>query len=245
MSDVITPFEELNIIDDFLANALAGDEKVGADFVRVLVQGLLQTELGDNIRINVQRAIIGNTPEQRGIRLVIEVLDYEENGEAQSPKIIYDIEPNKRKEIDIVKHNRFYQAKIDSRNLASGEKDFIKLPNLYVITITNYDPFGHDYVSIVKISPEARMEYMMWEEKIFYEKLEAKEAGRVQGHAEGHAEGCSALRDTLKAILCEKGSVTECLEKRIISENDFEVLSRWIRIAAKVESVEQFMSDME
>lgn len=37
MGDIITPFEELNIIDDFLANALAGDEKVGADFVRVLV----------------------------------------------------------------------------------------------------------------------------------------------------------------------------------------------------------------
>ena len=99
----------------------------------------------------------------------------------------------------------------------------------------------HDYVSIVKISPEARMEYMMLEEKIFYEKLEAKEAGRVQEHT----EGCSVLCNTLMAILCEKGSVTERLEKRIMSENDFEVLSRWIRIAAKVESVEQFMSDME
>ena len=300
MRDTITPFEELNIIDDSLANALAGDEKVGTDFVRVLVQGLLQTELGDNIRINVQRAIIGNTPEQRGIRLDIEVLDYEESSEHKTPKIIYDIEPNNRKDIDIVKHNRFYQAKIDSRNLASGERDFIKLPNLYVVTITNYDPFGfdymlytvhnkcdevpelpyeddlhflyfnttgskggsealkalltyiqysdecnvkdevtkklHDYVSIVKISPEARMEYMMWEEKIFYEKRDAMEAGR--------AEGRNVLSSTLMEILGEKGFVTESVKEKIMSENDFDILSRWIRVAAKVETIKQFENEM-
>ena len=30
--------------------------------------------------------------------------------------------------------------------MKSGEKDFIKLPNLYIITITNYDPFGYNYM---------------------------------------------------------------------------------------------------
>lgn len=149
------------------------------------------------------------------------------------------MEPNKRKDFDIIKHNRFYQAKIDSRNLDVGEKDFIKLPNLFVIMITNYDPFGHDfmlytvhnkcnevpeleyedglcflyfnttgnrggndslkkllvyiqdsksynvtdeatqrlheYVSAVKELPEMRDAYMMWEEKIFYERRDAKE----------------------------------------------------------------------
>lgn len=45
-----------------------------------------------------------------------------------------------------MKHNRFYQAKIDSQNLASGERDFVNLPNLFVVTITNYDPFGYDYM---------------------------------------------------------------------------------------------------
>ena len=32
----------------------------------------------------------------------------------------------------------------------------------------------HDYVSSVKVLPEVKMEYMMWEEKIFYEKRDAK-----------------------------------------------------------------------
>ena len=30
--------------------------------------------------------------------------------------------------------------------MKSGETDFEKLPNLYVITITNFDPFGYDYM---------------------------------------------------------------------------------------------------
>ncbi len=47
---------------------------------------------------------------------------------------------------NLPKHNRFYQAKIDSRNLKSGEDDFENLPNLFVIMITNYDPFGYDYM---------------------------------------------------------------------------------------------------
>ena len=253
MSYTIKPLEELNIMDDFLANAIASDAKIGPAFVRALVRGLLQKELGDNIRINVQRAIQGNTPTQRGIRLDIEVLDFEEDISELHPKYVYDIEPNQRKDIDIIKHNRFYQAKIDSQNLSSGEKDFIRLPSLFVITITNYDPFGydymlytirnkcaevpelkyedglcflyfnttgtnggnqalknlltyiqeskacnvtdaatkelHDYVSSVKVFPEVRMEYMMWEEKIFYEKRDAKEEGRAEGLIEGRAEG--------------------------------------------------------
>ena len=36
----------------------------------------------------------------------------------------------------------------------------------------------HDYLSIVKESPEERIKYMMWEEKLFYERRDAKEGGR-------------------------------------------------------------------
>ena len=54
--------------------------------------------------------------------------------------------PNLRNDLNLPKHNRFYQAKIDSRGLRSGERDFTKLPNLYILTILNYDPFGRDYM---------------------------------------------------------------------------------------------------
>lgn len=239
MKKNITPFEELSIIDDYMANAAASDARVGKQFSRTLVEGLLQIKLGENIRVNIQRAIVGDTPLKRGIRLDIEVLEYEADGGSVLPINVYNIEPNKRKDIDIIKHNRFYQAKIDSRNLDSGEKDFVNLPNLFVIMITNYDPFGydymlytirnqcveipdlkyedglcflyfnttgslggseelknlltyiqnsnsknvtndiikqlHEYLCQVKESPEVRAEYMLWEEKIFYERRDAKE----------------------------------------------------------------------
>ena len=40
----------------------------------------------------------------------------------------------------------------------------------------------HDYVSSVKVSPEVRVEYMMWEEKIFYEKEMRKRKAVKKGN---------------------------------------------------------------
>jgi len=37
-------------------------------------------------------------------------------------------------------------VKIDGRYLHSGDRNFDHLPNLYILTITNYDPFGYDYM---------------------------------------------------------------------------------------------------
>ena len=44
------------------------------------------------------------------------------------------------------RRSRFYQAKLDSKGLESGEKNWSNLPDLYVIMISNYDPFGYDYM---------------------------------------------------------------------------------------------------
>ena len=192
MMYISKPFEDLDIIDDFLMNALASDPEVRDEFCRT----------------------------------------------------IYDIEPHKQKNLDLCKRNRFYQAKIDSQNLKAGEKDFVILPNLFVISITNYDPFGYDYmlytvhntceevpelkyedglcflyfntkgtkggnssikkllnyigeskidnvtdeatkklhdcVSKVKVSPEVRLAHMTLEEKIFYWKRDAKDEERIR-----------------------------------------------------------------
>ena len=71
------PFEELDVIDDFLMNVLASDEEVGEIFSRALLKGLLQREVG-NIRINVQRVIPASIPEQRGIRMDVEIIEGED-----------------------------------------------------------------------------------------------------------------------------------------------------------------------
>lgn len=64
-----------------------------------------------------------------------------ENGTVRN---VYDLEPHKKNDLDFPRHNRFYFAKIDGRYVESGLKDFSKIPNLYVISITNFDLFGKD-----------------------------------------------------------------------------------------------------
>ena len=146
MSYTNKKFEELNVIDDFLMNAVATDETVGVPFCRALLSVLLQRKIG-KIKVIPQRTIPALTPKMRGIRLDVEVEEYQGETDINLPPAnMYDIEPNLRKNLNLPKHNRFYQAKIDSRRLKSGEKDFAKLPNLYVISITDFDPFGQDYM---------------------------------------------------------------------------------------------------
>ena len=277
-------------------SAAACDEEVGEEFSRTLVSGLLQRELG-TIQVGIQKVIFPNTPDQRGIRLDIEVDEYEIIDGEISIKNIYDIEPNKRKEVNLPKHNRFYQAKIDSRNLKSGEEDFENLPNLFVIMITNYDPFGYDYmmytiqnqckelpeleykdgltfvyfnttgtkggnsaiksllnfiqkskienvtdevtkklhdcISKVKISPELRMEYMKWDAMIFYERRDAKNEGKIEGKIESIIE-----------LLEEIGEIPSDLKDKILNETDLEKIKSWLKLAAKVDSIEEFQEKM-
>ena len=77
MSYTTKPFEDLDLIDDFLRNAAVGDEEVGEVFSRTLLEGLLQRELG-NIQISIQKVILPDSPNHRGIRLDVEVNEYEE-----------------------------------------------------------------------------------------------------------------------------------------------------------------------
>lgn len=132
--------EDLNVIDDFLMNAAASDREGGEEFCRLVLSTLLEREVG-KIHVNAQKVIPAGAPNLRGIRMDVEVI--ESAGELIN---VYDIEPCRYHKRGLEKSNRFYQAKIDSRYMESGERDFTKLPNLYIITILPYDPFGEDYM---------------------------------------------------------------------------------------------------
>lgn len=137
--------EELNIMDDFLLNIIATDAEVGEDFCREVLSVLLQRDIG-SIRVVSQRTIPALAPSLRGIRMDVEIKeDLTQTGPLPAMNI-YDLEPHIRNDLDLPRHNRFYQARIDSRYIHSGERDFSSLPNLYVITILDYDPFGYDYM---------------------------------------------------------------------------------------------------
>ena len=59
-------------------------------------------------------------------------------------------------------------TKIDSRYLKSGERDFSKLPNLYVITILNYDPFGYDYMMYNVCNQCKEVPELEYEDGLYY-----------------------------------------------------------------------------
>lgn len=285
---------ELNLMDDFLMGAVASDEKFGAEFCRIVLSTFLGRNIGE-VRVVAQRTILAATPKLRGIRMDVEVTEPLETSVGGLPAMnIYDIEPHIPRNGDLAKRNRFYQAKIDGRSAVSGMDDFSRVPNLYVITITPYDPFGydymmytvrnqcrevpdmvyddglqfiylnprgkkggtksiremlryfqdsreanatndtlkkiHDYVSKVKVLPEVEKEYMKFEEIIYYERKEADRQRRLEDIWE--------LMEEYGEIPIE---VKECMEK----EENNEVLKKWHKLAAKSESINDFVKNMD
>ena len=133
--------QELDLIDNFLSNAIASNSELSEPFYRLLLSVLLGKEL-KTVRVLAQQIIPATTPELRGIRMDVEITEYDKGNITG----IYNVEPHLKDGLHLPRHNRYYQAKIDGRYVKRGLKDFSEIPNLYVITITNYDIFERDYM---------------------------------------------------------------------------------------------------
>ena len=213
--------EDLNVLDDFMFSAAASDEEVGKEFCRTVLSVLLQKELGE-IQITAQKTILPCTPEMRGIRMDVEV---KEPLEDTLPSLnVYDVEPHLRKEKYFPRHNRFYQAKIDSRYIRSGERDFGNLPNLFVLTITEYDPFGKDQM-IYTVSNSCREEPgLKYDDGLVFYYFNTK----------GKKGGTPEIRAMLKYMI-------ESTEKNVVNE-DIRNLHRCVeRVKVLPEVREEFM----
>ena len=285
--------EEMDVMDDFLVNAAALDQEVGEEFCRLILETLLQRQIG-KIHITAQKTLQGILPEKRGIRMDVEILEGEDQ---ESGVNIYDLEPHLRKDMNVPKHNRFYQAVIDSRQLASGDREFDKLPNLYIVTILNYDIFGKGYmkycvhnhceevpevdyedgltflyfntggtrggneaihalltylqdsrkenvvdeatdrlhrlITKVKEKPEVKLEYMKFEDIIYWEKKDSYKESETAGRE-------SAYKEMIISLLETQGEVPSDLKDKINAIEDTGILERLVRQAASVSSTEAF-----
>ena len=134
--------DEMNLIDDFLMSAVASDAEEGAECCRIILSSLLNREIG-KVRVIAQRFLPGLTPELRGIRMDVEVIE-EDMAKGCAAANIYDLEPHTANDMNFARANRFRQAKVDNRYMKSGDNEFQHLPDLYIITITNFDLFGKD-----------------------------------------------------------------------------------------------------
>lgn len=65
--------------------------------------------------------------------------------------------------------------------------------------------------------------------------------GEELGKEEGKIEG---KRDSILELLAEVGEISKGLKQRILKEKDEELLKQWLKLAAKSESISEFMDKM-
>ncbi|MBQ2934757.1 MAG: Rpn family recombination-promoting nuclease/putative transposase [Lachnospiraceae bacterium] len=138
--------EDLNLIDNFLFQEMLTQQEDGEKFARILLKTILGKPIR-NVKIVPQKNIPGIDVDKHGIRLdaYIEEVEDELNGEMADAEIIssiYDIEPNATYERKTLpKRMRYYHGLIDTKLLSAGA-GYDKLPNVFIIFILPYDPFG-------------------------------------------------------------------------------------------------------
>lgn len=141
---MVRKLEELNLIDNFLFEALAGHPELGAVFGRKLVEIILHRS-PEKVHVVAQRTYSGSNPQLHGARLDVYLEESSDSGE--NVPWSYDIEPEKDNKplavYSLPKRVRFYHAKIDAKGLKAGE-GYHKLNNVAIILIMPYDPFGWD-----------------------------------------------------------------------------------------------------
>ena len=100
--------------------------------------------------------------------------------------------------------------------------------------------FDDDYVrklqkciQNIKLSREMEAKYMVFEELM----KEEFRAGKAEGKTEGKAE-------SILELLGELGNIPVEIENRVCAEKDLEILKKWNKLAAKADSIEQFIQNM-
>ena len=96
----------------------------------------------------------------------------------------------------------------------------------------------HSYVSRIKSMEEVREGYMTFGDLIDMEREEAAK------EATDTATRKTKVMDILE-LLEEYGEVPDSLRGKIEAETDIEILKRWHKLAARVDSIEEFQAKMD
>ena len=193
--------EDLDVLDDFMLNAIANDPDVAEPFFQKVLSVLLEREIGE-ISVHAQVFVPADTPEKRGICLDVEI---SEQDDSPAKCRIYNVEGQNYKENILQKRCRFYQAKKDSKKLKRGERDWSKLPDLYMIVITNYDPFGegsmiYTFENVCRKYPE-----ITYEDGLKF----------IYFNTSGTKDGTTAIKQLLTYLDCSK---IECVTNENIAQ---------------------------
>ena len=96
----------------------------------------------------------------------------------------------------------------------------------------------HESIREIKASADMEVEYMKMEERERIIRDEGVEFGKQIGIINGKIE------DILE-LLEDKGEVPEKVKAEIFAETDPEVLKKWLRLAAKSETIEEFCKEID
>lgn len=92
----------------------------------------------------------------------------------------------------------------------------------------------HESIREIKASADMEVEYMKMEERERIIRDEGKQIGIINGKIESVLE-----------LLEDKGEVPEKVKAKIFAETDPEVLKKWLRLAAKSETIEEFCKEID
>lgn len=94
---------------------------------------------------------------------------------------------------------------------------------------------------------------MLWEEYVEELKEEGREEGRQEGRREGRAEGRQegkqegkeeGIRQSILDLLEGYGDIPERISERLYAEKDSDILRRWLKLAARADSLENFEAEI-
>ena len=275
--------KELTLKDNFMFGAVMMEEENCKRF--------LELALGfpiERVEVSKEKSIVYH-PEYKGVRLDV----YAKN----EHNTRYNVEMQVAKKAELGKRVRYYHGQIDMELLLSGS-DYTELPEVYVIFICDFDPFGKkkyrytftkqceeepgaqlqegcksiflstrgendrevpgELVSFLNFVKADLSESETDFEDDFVEKLQ-NTIRRIKSNremeerfmifeemlrderAEGKAE---AVLEMLLELMDDLGEIPDELRNRITSEKDLETLKKWHRLAARSESLDEFLEKM-
>ena len=129
MKQNLIPLSDLNLTDRFLFDEVMEDPQAHQDALSIIfghtIPLLTQNETEKELRVS---------PAIRSIRMDVCSMDED--------KSIYNTEMQKKRQTDLAKRSRYYQAMIDTSLLEPGIPNYNILNRSFIIIITPFDPFG-------------------------------------------------------------------------------------------------------
>ncbi len=147
--DVKTKLDKMNLVDKFLFDEVMDCDEAYEDAVSILLEReihlLTPSQTEKELRVS---------PQLRAARLDVISMDEERR--------IYFTEMQQKNTYNLEKRSRYYQAQVDVSLLASGEKNFNKLPNACFILVAPFDIFGkglyrYTFIGTCQECPELKL----------------------------------------------------------------------------------------